>query len=45
MDSMKRQKDMILEDEPSGQRVPICYCRRVESNSNNSRKKEVAGPM
>ena len=32
MNSMKRQKDMIPEDELPRQKVPICYCGRVEGN-------------
>ena len=33
MNSMKKQKDMTWEDEPSQiGRCPICYCGRAESN-------------
>ena len=47
MNSMKRQNNITLEDEPSQVRkCPICYWGKGEDNydNNNSRKNEVAGP-
>ena len=43
MDSMKRQKDMILEDEPPGRKCPACYWARAEGATNSSEKNEGAG--
>ena len=45
INSMKRQKDLTLEDEtPQVGRCPICYKKRVEAITNSSRKNEVARP-
>ena len=46
MDSMKRQKDTILEDAPSGQRVSNMLLEKSrEQLLITPRKNEVAGPM
>ena len=47
MDSMTRQKDMMLENKqplPPGWKVSIMLLGRTESNSNRSSKNETAGP-
>ena len=44
MNSMKRQKDMALEDETPPRSVGVYYATGEEWR-NNSRKNEVAGPV
>ena len=45
MNSMKRQKDMTLEDEPPGQKVSnMLLGKNRRAITNSSRKNEAAGP-
>ena len=42
MNSMKRQKDMTLGDDPQIRRHPACYWGKAEAIPNSSRKNEAA---